>query len=196
MKTLLWMLEPGVVMLMLAGFPAAAFSGEHIALYQYVSRSEAAGVVDKHGALHFRGNRIVIPVVAVEPGKPDTTFEVHDEVNPTLVVPAGAELQFTLGNADEGMQHGLDVTARAPTYGQEPHLPMMAMAGRPGMTSGSGTMEKTVAATGLVSPATGNKSRLALRGTGWFSLKPGTYYYVCPVPGHARRGMYGKIVAH
>ncbi|MHB1087594.1 MAG: sulfocyanin-like copper-binding protein [Acidimicrobiales bacterium] len=26
------------------------------------------------------------------------------------------------------------------------------------------------------------------------TLAAGTYYYLCPVPGHAQQGMYGKFV--
>ena len=166
-----------------------------MSVHQYVSSSDAAGVVSKHGVLRFTGKRIVIPVIAVEPDKPDTTFEVHDEVDPTLVVPAGSELQFTLVNTDEGMKHGLDVTARAPPYGQTPHLPMMEMPHQHAPLSGSDTIKKAIAATSLVHPATSNRKWIAVRATAWFSLKPGIYYYVCPVPGHAKRGMYGEIIA-
>lgn len=133
-------------------------------------------------------------MIAVEPGKPDTTFEVHGKVNPTLIVPAGAKLRFELANADGEMPHGLDVTVSVPPYGQRPHLPMMKMAGHGGMTSGSGMMGKAVASTGVVGPNTGSKKQLAIGETGWFTLKPGTYYYVCPIPGHAKQGMHGKLV--
>jgi len=104
------------------------------------------------------------------------------------------------------MPHGLDVTLSAPPYGVLPHLPIMAIPGgkrstmmnsgstHQSMMGGSGMMKKAVVATGTVNPKAGGKRKLAVMETGWFTLKPGTYYYVCPIPGHAKQGMYGKII--
>ena len=141
-----------------------------------MSASKDTGTLTANGAVRFSGARIEIPVIAVEPGKPDTTFEVHGKVNPTIIVPAGAKLRFVLANADEEMPHGLDVTLSAPTYSLLPHL------------------KKNVAVTGTVNPRIYGKKTLAVKKTGWFTLKPGIYYYVCPIPGHAKQGMYGKII--
>lgn len=177
-----------------------AFAAQHLVARHYVHKSENAGTVTQTGAVHFNGQRIEIPVTAVAPGKPDTTFEVHGKVNPTLIVPADARLRFVLANADKEMPHGLDVTVSAPPYRQMPHLPMMKTSDRGGTMSKAGAMgrfgmmKKVVAGTGIVGPNAGSRKKLALRETGWFSLKPGTYYYVCPVPGHAKQGMYGKLI--
>lgn len=187
--------KPVVALVMLAAFPAVGWSNASVPEHHYVLRSEAAGTPTQGGALLFTGKRIVIPVVAVEPGKPDTTFEVHSEVDPTLIVWAGAQLRFMLGNADAGMPHGLDVTAHAPPYPQTLDLSLMKRTPRDVPMHGARTLEQAVAVTGLVKPATGRGMQIAVRSTGWFSLGPGIYYYVCPVPGHARRGMYGKIIA-
>lgn len=177
-----------------------AFAAQGVPTSQYVSASKDAGTLTPNGSVRFSGARIEIPVIAVEPGKPDTTFEVHGKVNPTIIVPAGAKLRFVLANADAGMPHGLDVTLSAPPYGVLPHLPTMAGAMmnsksmRQSMMGGSVVMKKTTAATGTVNPQDDGRQRLAVKKTGWFTLKPGTYYYVCPIPGHAKQGMYGKII--
>lgn len=196
MKAMLPMIAGAALILSMPAFAAQSVPAE-----QYVHKSEQAGTLIPKGVVSFRGARINIPVIAVEPGKPDTTFEVHGKVNPTLIVPAGARLRFVLGNADKAMPHGLDVTVSAPPYGQMPHLPMMKMPGKGGMMGNSGMMgrsgmmKKVAATTGVVGPNAGGRGKLAVRETGWVALKAGTYYYVCPVPGHAKQGMYGKIIA-
>ncbi len=176
------------------------FAAQSVPVSQYVSASKDAGTLTSNGSVRFSGTRIEIPVIAVEPGKPDTTFEVHGKVNPTLIVPAGAKLRFVLANADAGMPHGLDVTLSAPPYGVLPHLPMMAGTMmnskfmRQSMMGEAAMMKKSTAATGTVNPKVDGRKGLAIKKTGWFTLKPGTYYYVCPIPGHAKQGMYGKII--
>ena len=37
-------------------------------------------------------------------------------------------------------------------------------------------------------------SDYAALGTTFVPRTPGTYWYVCPTPGHARKGMYGKFI--
>ncbi len=142
----------------------------------YLQQSSRAGT-HKNGELVFTGTRITVPVVAVAPGAPDKTFEVHGKVNPTIVLPAGAKVRFKLGNADEGMPHGLAVTPKSPPY----------------PNNAKEEIKPPIAGTGYVNHENSNSS-IQVAGTGWFTLKPGTYYYVCPVPTHAHDGMYGKIV--
>lgn len=125
----------------------------------------------------FSGNRISVPVVAVAPGSPDKTFEIHGKVNPTIVLPAGAKVRFKLGNADEGLPHGLAVTRDSPPYPVDVKK----------------KINPPIAGTGYVNRAN-SKTSMRVAGTGWFTLKSGTYYYVCPVPTHAHGGMFGKIV--
>lgn len=179
---------------MAAGSSFPAFSEQSVTAARYIHTSAQAGAVTTTGAVRFSGAQIEIPIIAVEPGNPDTTFEVHDKVNPTLIVPAGARLRFTLANADGGMPHALDVTASAPPYREVPHLSMTKSSDEREKTNDSSMMKKAVATTGVVAPNNGNKKRLAVRDTDWFTLKPGTYYYVCPIRGHAKQGMYGKLV--
>jgi len=155
---------------------APAMAAHPVPRAQYLQKSTQAGTqTDKQ--LVFEGKRITVPVVAVAPASPDTTFEIHGKVNPTIILPAGAKVRFKLGNADGGMPHGLVVTSQSPPYPDNVREKI-----RP-----------PLAGTGYVDRAK-SKMHLQVAETGWFKLKPGTYYYVCPVPAHARNGMYGKII--
>jgi len=78
-----------------------------------------------------------------------------------------------------GMAHGLIITRLPPPY---PYM---------------GTM---MAATGGIPPLAPRSSDSLQNasyaaGTAHFrATTPGTYYYLCQVPGHAQKGMYGKII--
>ncbi|OBS09714.1 cupredoxin domain-containing protein [Acidihalobacter prosperus] len=54
----------------------------------------------------------------MQPGHPDTAFEVRGITNPTLVVPAGATAHLNLVNMDCGnnMEHGVIITRVPPPY--------------------------------------------------------------------------------
>jgi len=166
-------------------FAATASAGTRVSLDHYVKRSAHAGTVVRKNTVRFTGERVEIPVIAVQPGKPDTSYEVHGQVDPTLIVPAGAKLRFLLANADRGMAHGLDVTLRLPPYSRKPALPLS-----PG---GSGD-KRTLAGTGVVPPSREDSRSVPLKKTSWFTPDPGTYHYACPVPGHAHKGMHGTLV--
>jgi len=155
-----------------AAAPMPASSG-HV---HFIQKSSKAGTLN-NGNVAFSGRRITIPVVAVAPGSPDKTFELHGKVNPTIVLPAGAKLRIKLADADHEMPHGLGVTRKAPPYPE----------------NAKAEIKPPIAGTGIVQPSE-SAANLHVKSTGWFTLKPGTYYYVCPVPGHAKDGMYGKIV--
>lgn len=152
-----------------------------------LQKSAQAGTLHA-GRVYFSGDTITIPVVAVAPGAPDQTFEIHAQVNPTLVVPPDAKLRFVLANNDAGMPHTLDVTLISPPYAR---IPVNVPAAVPDDIR---SVPGLFAATGSVAARRGRHSSLPLRSTGWFRLAPGTYYYVCAIPGHARHGMYGMLV--
>lgn len=168
-------------------FAGPAFGAAQAAPSNYIRESANVGTL-RDGKVICSGHRITIPVVAVAPGAPDTTFEIHGQVNPTLVVPAGVRLRFELANNDAGMDHTLDVTTNTPPYALVPaNLPVIApkhIRSVPGL----------FAASGMVPARSARHRPLSLRSTAWFRLPPGTYHYVCAMPGHAQKGMYGKLV--
>ena len=152
-----------------------------------VNPSEAAALgnevpawatVDK-GAnrIAFRGSPVQLTVVASPRGNPDETFRVAGLVNPTIVVPRGARVTLTLVNADPDTAHGLVVTS---TGSASSYMPMMTA---PEAFSGAAVW------------FLGNPTSAGMhKGSVNFTATTGTYRYLCPVPGHAQKGMVGSFV--
>lgn len=176
-----------LILLGLACAPSAF--AQPVPVNNYQQHSDHAGQENADGQIVFKGHAITIPVIAVEPGRPDTRFEVHGKINPTLVVPANTRIRITIANMDGGMAHGLDITRQSPPYATTTDMPLDA-AGESHDKS-----PDVIAVTGIAPPYQTNQSDLTTKSTGWFRLKPGHYYYVCPVPDHAHKGMYGQIIA-
>jgi NADH-quinone oxidoreductase subunit A len=110
-------------------------------------------------------------------GGPDETFRVAGMTNPAIVVPAGARVSIEVINADPGTAHGLVITASTDTTS-----PMPMMTDRPAFT-------------GSALWFLGNPTSAGMHaGTLTFTAAaPGTYRYLCPVPGHAQKGMAGAF---
>lgn len=164
--------------LLLIAFSAPVLAAHPVGRARYLERSAQAGTV-KNGEVVFAGTNIVVPVVAVAPKAPDTTFEIHGRVDPTIVLPAGARVRFVLGNNDSGMPHGLSITRKAPPYPDNVQ---------------SEITSPIAGTAGYVDPENPKGNKIRIKRTQWFTLKRGIYYYVCPVPEHAHKGMYGRIL--
>lgn len=149
-----------------------------------IQASAAGASVDRESdTVTFTGTRVTLDVIAVQPDDPDTTFEIAGLVNPTVRVRRGALVDVELVNMDYGkdMPHGLVITRVPPPYGAMP-MPMMAggLGGIPPLPARSSQdLQAARYAAG----------RMIFRAT-----TPGTYYYLCQVPGHARDGMAGKLI--
>jgi rusticyanin len=153
-----------------------------------VSAAEAArlgnlvpsGATVFHAAktITFSGQIVSLPVVASPSGGPDETYRVAGMVNPTIIVPRGARVTLTIVNADPDTAHGLVVTS--PGAGTS-WMPMMTA--RPAF-SGSALW------------FLGNPTSAGMHeGTVTFTATlGGTYQYLCPVPGHAQKGIVGSFV--
>ncbi|WP_156030064.1 hypothetical protein [Thiomonas sp. FB-Cd] len=146
--------------------------------------TQGARVDARTHTVTFSGRDVRIAMVAVQPGHPDQTFEVAGLTNPTLVVPRGATVRIDLVNMDYGrnMEHGLIITAVPPPY------PYMAM-----MATGPGLVQ--------LEPLLPWRSDSRLRAASYAALstsfvagEPGTYWYVCPTPEHAEKGMVGRFI--
>ncbi|MDA8391092.1 MAG: hypothetical protein M0Z76_10255 [Gammaproteobacteria bacterium] len=135
-------------------------------------------------AIGFYGRHIRIVVVANAPHHPDMTFEAGGLTNPTLSITAGAQVTVTLLNMDPGpgMAHGLVITTTPPPY--------------PVVVPDSPAAD--IARTRVLAPRTAARKQRARYATGHVTFRitrPGTYYYLCPVPGHAKAfHMYGRLV--
>ncbi len=125
----------------------------------------------------FTGTTVHLVVLA-SPTMPNENFRIADMTNPTVVVPVGATVTIELINADGDMAHGLVVTADGAASSA---MPMMA---DPPAFSG--------AALWLLGESTSTGMQ---EGTLAFTAdRPGTYQYLCPVPGHAQEGMAGTFI--
>jgi rusticyanin len=116
-----------------------------------------------------------LAAVASPAGGPDETFRIAGMVNPKITVPAGAQVTIQIINADPDTAHGLVITSGPRQF---PWMPMMTS--RPAFTG--------AALWFLGNPTTAGMHAGTLTFT---AATPGTYYYLCPVPGHAQKGMTG-----
>jgi FtsP/CotA-like multicopper oxidase with cupredoxin domain len=103
------------------------------------------------------------------------TFRIAGLVNPKIIVPSGARVRIQVINADPDAAHGLVITA----------------SGTPSSMPASRT-----AFTGSALWFLGNPTDAGMHtGTLAFTATtPGSYQYLCPVPGHAQKGMAGSFI--
>ncbi len=159
----------------------------HLVSYQAAKKliklSEHTGMVMGHMVM-YSGKEVHVVVVANQPGLKDMTFAVHGLVNPELDVPAGAKVSLTLINMDfgGGMAHGVVIGKLAPPYGVSVPSPL------PGQ----------IAQIPLLAPRskqTRSQAKYYVDTVKFTAKKPGTYYYLCQMPTHAKMfKMYGKFV--
>jgi rusticyanin len=125
----------------------------------------------------FSGPSARVVVLASPAGGPDMTFRIAGLANPAIVVKAGTRISIELINADPDTAHGLAITAGR---GASSWMPMMtAFPAFPGSAlwflgdpAGAGMHEGTLSFT---------------------ASTPGSYRYICPVPGHTQKGMAGSL---
>ena len=126
----------------------------------------------------FAGTTVPLVVLASPPGGPDETFRVAGLVNPTITVNAGSDVSIELVNADPDAAHGLVVSSGWSTGSWMPML-----------TAAPAFGGSALWFLGDPTPAGMHTGTLTFNASA-----PGTYHYLCPVPGHARRGMVGTFV--
>ena len=126
-------------------------------------------------AITFTTGSVHLAAVASPAGGPDETFRIAGMVNPKITVPAGAHVSIQVINADPDTAHGLVITVG---QGRSSWMPMMTS--RPAFAGSAMWF--------LGNPTAGGMHAGTLTFT---AASPGTYHYLCPVPGHAQRGMTG-----
>ncbi len=134
-----------------------------------------ASVDARTDTITFHTTSVSLTVVAIAPGGPDMSFTIAGLVNPSVVVPGGAQVTVRFINNDTDEAHGWLITGNEPPFGfGQPATPAIAGAyagviGDP--TAGAdGTNTITFTATDT-----------------------GNYQYICPMPGHAQMGMHGSF---
>lgn len=133
----------------------------------------AASIDRQSNTIIFRTSTVSFTVVAIAPDKPDMTFVVAGLANPSIVVPQGARVTVRFVNNDTDEAHGWLITSHKPPFqfGQ-PDTPAIA-----GADSGV-----------IGDPVAGNDGANTISFT---ATSPGSYEYICPMPGHAQMGMDG-----
>ncbi|MDA8064657.1 MAG: plastocyanin/azurin family copper-binding protein [Thermaerobacter sp.] len=145
-----------------------------------VRRGEQGAKLDaKTDTVTYTGSSVTLVALASPHGKPNMTWEIDGLVNPTVRVNPGARVKVELVNTDWGYLHGFELTTTPPPY------PFMAMMG--------------INNDFLVMPLPPRTSKDLATAQYYtrsssFTAASGTYYYICPVPGHAAAGMFGKLV--
>jgi rusticyanin len=125
----------------------------------------------------FSGTTVRLTVLASPAGSPDDTFRIDGMANPAVAVNVGARVSIEVINANPDTAQGLAITT-----GQAGSSPMpmatarLAFAGAAVWFLGDPTSAGMHAATLTFTATT-----------------PGTYRYLCPVPGHAQEGMTGTF---
>lgn len=139
----------------------------------------AASSVSRSGSTLTYSTRQVTLVALGAPGnRPGMFWQIDGVDSPTVSVPAGATITVEFANGDPGHAHGLELTTAAPPFSR---MAMMA-----GYIAVSGAFIMPVP------PPAGNLWYSAT--TRFAAPSPGTYYIICPVPGHAQQGMWAKFV--
>jgi rusticyanin len=126
--------------------------------------------------LVFSTTSVSFSIEAAPPDNPDMTFRLAGMVDPTVVVPGGAKVSIEFVNGDSDEANAFVITTTAPPYGF-----------RPAATPAFGG-----SAAGPVGDPT--PAGHSARDMSFTAGSPGTFYYLCPMPGHAEMGMTGRFI--
>jgi rusticyanin len=169
--------DPGQVMgSLFANAPGPRVSAAQAA--RLGSQAPAGATLDRAAnRITFTGTGVRLTVLASPAGGPDETFRIAGLTDPAITVPAGAQVSIEVINADPGTAHGLVITAGGTGSSWMPML-----TARPAFTGSAVWF--------LGNPTSAGMHAATLSFT---ASPPGTYRYLCPVPGHAQKGMTGTF---
>jgi rusticyanin len=169
--------DPGKIMgALFANAPGARVSASEAA--RLGGQIPAVATVNRaQRRITFSGTTVRLTILASPAGGPDETFRIAGMVNPVIVVKTGARVSIEVINADADTAHGLVITA---TAARSSWMPMVTA--RPAFAGSA------VWFLGNPTPAGMHAATLSFT-----AGAPGTYRYLCPVPGHAREGMTGTF---
>jgi rusticyanin len=170
--------DPGQVMgALFANAPGSRISAAQAA--RLGSQSPAGATLDRAAnRITFTGTSVRLVVLASPAGGPNETFRIAGLVDPVLVVKAGALVSIEVVNADRATAHGLVITASG---AGSSWMPMLTAS--PAFTGSAVWF--------LGNPTSAGMHAATLSFT---ASTPGTYRYLCPVPGHAQAGMTGTFI--
>jgi rusticyanin len=169
--------DPGTIMgRLFADAPGPRISAAQAAALG--TQVPAGAVVSRTGnTITVTASTVRLIMLASPSGGPDEAFRVAGLTNPAIIVPAGAYVTIQVINADPATAHGLVITA---SNAAAAWMPMMTA--RPAFTGSA------LWFLGNPTPAGMHTGTLTVTAS-----TPGTYHYLCPVPGHAHDGMTGTL---
>lgn len=170
---------PGAMMGGGSQIPRGASGGFVAAAHMQALAAAASRTTAHHGSsLAYSGNQVTLVALGAPGNRPGMYWQIDGVDNAAVSVPAGASITVEFADGDPGHPHGLELTTAAPPY------PRMAM------------MDGRIAAVGgFIMPVPAPEgSRWYAATTTFHAPAPGTYYIICPVPGHAQNGMWAKFV--
>ncbi|MDE1871137.1 MAG: hypothetical protein KGI06_02765 [Candidatus Micrarchaeota archaeon] len=154
------------------------FSGETLLnssqLGSMIATESSASV--SNNTLYFNGSDVRMVVLMGPMGKNQSmySFVIDNLTNPTLVFQKGARVTMFVVNIDTDASHSLTVVDEDPPYSYG-MMPMMMYS----------------YASSMMLPPNSNE----YFGQEVSFSANGDAYYICTVPGHAQKGMYGRIIA-
>jgi rusticyanin len=160
------MAAPGVGMRLVGAQPMTLTLAQAAA----AEKTTAHGIVSTDKKTLTFHQRLVRLVVRSGPANDMLSYRIDGLRNPTLIVPAGATLKTLFINTDDDMTHNLRLTVQKMPF--------------------KGTMKSV--GTGELPHVSGtafHAEELTFR-----LPKAGTYIYLCTIPGHAPRGMFGTLI--
>lgn len=170
--------DPGRMMGQMMAGAASRYFPEEQARSLGDQAPEGASVDRVAERLSFRTTSIRLEVLGSPQGGPEMSFRIAGLINPTISVPRGAAIEVEFINGDPDSSHGWDLVRGTGSFA---YMPMMSS--QPAFR-GSVGMPLSVP-----TPRGWPAERLSFTAT-----EAGTYTYLCPVAGHAQRGMRGQFL--
>ena len=129
----------------------------------------------------YRSANVTLVALAAPGNRPGMYWQldgIDGPDGPTVSVPARASISIDFADGDPGHAHGLELTTAGPPYSR------MAM------------MQGSIASPGaFIMPVPPPEGNLWYATTVTFRApQPGAYHLICPVPGHAKLGMWATFV--
>lgn len=182
--------------------------GQSISIQQAVVGSQTppayAQIIKSNNTISFHSQTVSVLALAMMPEEAvnitgtelpsyasGDVFVIYGLINPTLVIPAGATLQFNVVNLDDDMYHNLVVSSISPPY---PYMAMQGMMYSYGHTDSANTFYPFASMMGFLPPANYAQGDAREYSYTLTFNQTGTLWYLCTYPGHAQLGMYGQII--
>jgi rusticyanin len=169
--------DPGKIMgALFANAPGPRVSAAQAA--QLGSQIPVGATLDRAAnGITFTGTSVRLTVLAGPAGGPDETFRIAGLTDPAITVKIGTQVSIEVINADPDTAHGLVISSAGATSSW---MPMMTA--RPAFPGSALWF--------LGNPTSAGMHAATLAFT---ASRAGSYRYLCPVPGHAQKGMTGTF---